>query len=92
MTVSALIAMYRPEQLRSHLARARENGVTRGHGVPWHFRQIRPLRDAVELSRFARNLEIQSADETKQALSVRAVDCTIAHSCRSDDDAGLDSR
>lgn len=28
VTVSALIAMYRPEQLRSHLARARENGVT----------------------------------------------------------------
>ena len=28
MTVSALIAMNRPDQLRSHLARARENGVT----------------------------------------------------------------
>jgi 4-carboxymuconolactone decarboxylase len=28
VTVSALIAMYRPEQLRSHLARARDNGVT----------------------------------------------------------------
>lgn len=28
VTVSALIAMNRPEQLRSHLARARENGVT----------------------------------------------------------------
>src|SRR5579862_5586273 len=28
-TVSALIAMNRPDQLRSHLARARENGVTR---------------------------------------------------------------
>jgi len=28
ITVAALIAMNRPEQLRSHLARARENGVT----------------------------------------------------------------
>jgi 4-carboxymuconolactone decarboxylase len=28
VTVSALIAMNRPDQLRSHLARARENGVT----------------------------------------------------------------
>lgn len=28
ITVSALIAMNRPEQLRSHLARARDNGVT----------------------------------------------------------------
>jgi 4-carboxymuconolactone decarboxylase len=27
-TVSALIAMNRPDQLRSHLVRARENGVT----------------------------------------------------------------
>jgi 4-carboxymuconolactone decarboxylase len=29
VTVSALIAMNRSDQLRSHLARARENGVTR---------------------------------------------------------------
>lgn len=29
VTVSALIAMNRPDQLRSHLARARDNGVTR---------------------------------------------------------------
>lgn len=28
VTVSALIAMNRPEQLRSHMARARDNGVT----------------------------------------------------------------
>jgi 4-carboxymuconolactone decarboxylase len=28
VAVSALIAMNRPDQLRSHLARARENGVT----------------------------------------------------------------
>jgi 4-carboxymuconolactone decarboxylase len=28
VTVSALIAMNRPDQLRSHLARARENGAT----------------------------------------------------------------
>ncbi len=28
VTVAALIAMNRPDQLRSHLARARENGVT----------------------------------------------------------------
>ena len=28
VTVSALIAMNRPDQLRSHLARARENGVS----------------------------------------------------------------
>ena len=28
VTVSALIAMNRPDQLRSHLARARENGLT----------------------------------------------------------------
>jgi 4-carboxymuconolactone decarboxylase len=28
VTVSALIAMNRPEQLRSHLALARDNGVT----------------------------------------------------------------
>ncbi len=28
VTVSALIAMNRPDQLRSHLARARQNGVT----------------------------------------------------------------
>lgn len=29
ITVAALIAMNRPEQLRSHMARARSNGVTR---------------------------------------------------------------
>lgn len=29
MTVAALIALNRPEQLRSHLVRARENGVTK---------------------------------------------------------------
>ena len=29
VTVSALVAMHRPDQLRSHLALARENGVTR---------------------------------------------------------------
>lgn len=28
VTVSALVAMNRPDQLRSHLARARSNGVT----------------------------------------------------------------
>ncbi|MES2760049.1 MAG: carboxymuconolactone decarboxylase family protein [Pseudomonadota bacterium] len=28
VTVSALIAMHRPDQLRSHLQRARENGLT----------------------------------------------------------------
>jgi 4-carboxymuconolactone decarboxylase len=28
VTISALIAMNRPEQLRSHLVRARDNGVT----------------------------------------------------------------
>jgi 4-carboxymuconolactone decarboxylase len=28
VTVTALIAMNRPDQLRSHLARARDNGVT----------------------------------------------------------------
>jgi 4-carboxymuconolactone decarboxylase len=28
VTVTALIAMNRPDQLRSHLARARENGLT----------------------------------------------------------------
>jgi 4-carboxymuconolactone decarboxylase len=28
VTVSALIALNRPEQLRHHLARARDNGVT----------------------------------------------------------------
>ena len=28
VTVSALIAMNRPDQLRSHLGRARDNGVT----------------------------------------------------------------
>ena len=28
VTVSALIALNRPDQLRSHLARARQNGVT----------------------------------------------------------------
>jgi 4-carboxymuconolactone decarboxylase len=28
VTVSALIAMNRPDQLRSHMARARDNGVT----------------------------------------------------------------
>ena len=29
VTVSALIALNRPEQLRTHIARAKENGVTR---------------------------------------------------------------
>jgi 4-carboxymuconolactone decarboxylase len=29
VTVGALIAMNRPDQLRSHMGRARENGVTR---------------------------------------------------------------
>lgn len=33
VTVSALIAMDRPDQLRSHLARARENGVTEAEVV-----------------------------------------------------------
>jgi len=28
ITVAALVALYRPEQLRAHLARARDNGVT----------------------------------------------------------------
>jgi len=28
ITVAALVAMYRPEQLRAHLARARDNGLT----------------------------------------------------------------
>ena len=32
-TVSALIALYRPEQLRSHLERARENGLTQAEVV-----------------------------------------------------------
>ena len=29
ITVAALVALYRPEQLRGHLARALDNGVTR---------------------------------------------------------------
>lgn len=33
VTVSALIAMNRPEQLRSHLVRARDNGVTQAELV-----------------------------------------------------------
>ena len=33
VTVSALIAMNRPDQLRSHMARARDNGVTEGELV-----------------------------------------------------------
>jgi len=33
VTVSALIAMNRPDQLRSHLARARQNGLTEGELV-----------------------------------------------------------
>ena len=33
VTVSALVAMNRPDQLRSHLARARENGVTQDEVV-----------------------------------------------------------
>ena len=33
VTVSALIAMNRPDQLRSHLARARENGLTERESV-----------------------------------------------------------
>ncbi len=28
VTVSALVALYRPDQLRSHLSRARDNGLT----------------------------------------------------------------
>ena len=28
VTVAALVALYRPEQLRAHLARARDNGLT----------------------------------------------------------------
>jgi 4-carboxymuconolactone decarboxylase len=28
VTVSALVALYRPDQLRSHLVRARDNGLT----------------------------------------------------------------
>ena len=32
VTVTALIAMNRPDQLRSHLARARENGLTEEGG------------------------------------------------------------
>ena len=33
MTVSALIAMNRPDQLRSHLVRARDNGVTQAEVI-----------------------------------------------------------
>jgi len=33
VTISALIAMNRPDQLRAHLARARDNGVTRDEAV-----------------------------------------------------------
>ena len=33
VTISALIAMNRPDQLRSHLARARDNGVTEEEAV-----------------------------------------------------------
>ena len=33
VTVSALIALNRPDQLRSHLARARENGVTQDEAI-----------------------------------------------------------
>jgi 4-carboxymuconolactone decarboxylase len=33
VTVSALIALNRPDQLRSHLARARANGVTQDEAV-----------------------------------------------------------
>jgi 4-carboxymuconolactone decarboxylase len=33
VTVSALIAMNRPDQLRSHLARARDNGVTQAESI-----------------------------------------------------------
>ena len=33
ITISALIAMNRPDQLRSHLVRARENGVTENEVV-----------------------------------------------------------
>ena len=33
ITVAALIALNRPEQLRHHLQRARENGVTRDEAV-----------------------------------------------------------
>jgi 4-carboxymuconolactone decarboxylase len=33
VTVSALIAMNRPDQLRSHLARARDNGVTQAEVI-----------------------------------------------------------
>jgi 4-carboxymuconolactone decarboxylase len=33
VTVSALIALNRPDQLRSHLARARDNGVTQAEVI-----------------------------------------------------------
>ena len=33
VTISALIAMNRPDQLRSHLVRARDNGVTQAEVV-----------------------------------------------------------
>jgi 4-carboxymuconolactone decarboxylase len=33
VTISALIAMNRPDQLRSHLARARDNGVTEEEAI-----------------------------------------------------------
>ncbi len=33
VTISALIAMNRPDQLRSHLVRARENGVTQAEVI-----------------------------------------------------------
>ena len=33
ITVAALIALNRPEQLRAHLQRARENGVTKDEAV-----------------------------------------------------------
>ena len=33
VTISALIALNRPDQLRSHLARARDNGVTQAEVV-----------------------------------------------------------
>jgi hypothetical protein len=38
--------------------------MIRDDGAPGTARQIRPLRDAAELIRFARNLEVLSADKT----------------------------
>jgi 4-carboxymuconolactone decarboxylase len=67
ITVAALIAMNRPEQLRSHLARARDNGLTEAELVEaiTHLAFYAGWPSAVTASTVAKEVFEQKRKETK---------------------------